>query len=708
MKNRSKILSPRATQIRRELSNSAEFAATGFSSIFSNTKSQLKKVFSKISGVCSTALNLFFQNPEISYQSRELYLFNSKLDSISNTIKDQISSPKPLYLDSYTMPPTPGRFLISDEESNNKKEKSFKPELKVEIIKRPEYGIPVWRQLGSMGKEELENNLREEGKTGNNRKQIEVTLGTFGTLRTLGAGDTAGSCSAGEKQVRENPNSTPMKGMSDDVRHPESDPGRETPAFGKGIVEWNNSEDKDREKEMGKDQLKGKEKDQGKIILNDYGGKVYQGGSDEIGNRKGLERDLDTFSFMDKNEIRDLDLPDEHEDVTGMGNKASGRMNVNRNRNEDPRGVRVKIVKVFQQESKKSEVLDGVGKTVVDGGDKGKVGMSADGKISFIENEVEKKEVRVLGFVDKASRNLEILESGTNENQPTIHIKKTESINPKQKTLNNPLKNPFATDPAPILSQKQDYIFPSTSNPFSSRLNPPISNPETSPSAINLTKLSPEVKETSTKSDTNLFNSSDKLHSKSNSDGKMNQFYHSNLCLSNSSASSSEAKPPNPESQNPFIDIPNPFTSIQDKTTSSISKTSKEIKNSSILSNSNESSCSSSSNRNPLTSSSQNSSSLNKKSSTSTLIPTIKQVRILKNNENLEYPYNDELVAKTNSRVGVCSKNELMKIDDKRKFLNPFVVSGTNENKKDGTETKDFNIGILPKRDNSGVLRNFK
>ena len=242
MKNRSKILSPRATQIRRELSNSAEFAATGFSSIYSSAKSQLKKVISKISGVCSTAINLFFQNPEISYQSRELYSLNSKLDSISNTVKSQTSGPKPLYLDSYTMPPTPGRFLTSDEESSNKKEKSFKPEPMLDVIKRPEYGIPVWRQLGRESEVKAELNSDEK----NNSKSMSMNMNT--SMRLEGQARTGGGRgSAGQKKARENPNSTPIRSMSDDVRHAGSDPGRETPAFCGGIIESSLSEDKEGE-----------------------------------------------------------------------------------------------------------------------------------------------------------------------------------------------------------------------------------------------------------------------------------------------------------------------------------------------------------------------------------------------------------------------------------------------------------------------------
>ena len=434
--------------------------------------------------------------------------------------------------------------------------------------------------------------------------------------------------------------------------------------------------------------------------FDDCGKIINQGNLDRLGGEE-PERDLDTFSFMDQNEIRDSELADDFADFNGLASRASGRVG----RNEDGSGVRVKVVQVFREGGGKS--LDGVGKIRSEEGDWVKVGKGREKEMGFIGNDAEKKECdMVTGFVGKrlASQNsspAEVLESGKDKNM-AIYAKKTESTNPEQKTLKNNLKNPFVIESDSTLSESQDYPLISSSNPF-------LVKPRAFKSpVINLAKVSPIFNESSNKYVATLLESGDRLHSKSNSDGKLNPFSHSNPFAGRSSAPSSETKLQNPFITNPSAPYSIPFTSSQSTSNSSSSSKSKHIANSSILSASNESMHSSSGSRNPLTSSSQNSSSMNQKPSTSSLIPTIKQVKCIRNNENVEYPYNDELIPKPKLTTRLGNKAEPIKTDDKTKLVNLFVLHGSNENKKDGIEKREINVGILPKKDNSSASRNFK
>jgi hypothetical protein len=410
MKNRSKILSPRDTQIRRELSNSAEFAASGFSAIYSSAKSQLKKVVSKLSGACSTAMTLIFPNPEITVQDRDLYSFNLKLNSISETIKNPLPGPKPLHMDSYTMPPTPGRFL-TNEDSGNKREKILKHELRVEMITKPEYGVPVWKQLSNFSGSKDKNIIQTNEKNKN-------------------CGDSAPG-SEGLRKVKENPNSTPIrpaeKGLIKQnvfLRTAGSDPDKKTPTF------FENSRllrSDDREKE-----------------------------NFERKNLDFKEDDADCFSFMDK------DDRNEGKDEKNLEQKDSSE--------NHEKGSCEKKTSEKKEKKNDEQLKNGDGKIV----ENHEVGKSAPSKTnSFFVNDSDKKfEEMEEGFLNSKSTSKNSSPSKKSESEksssdlpkPLLDSKPDEDLKKPDDNSNPFLK--IAEN-----REKQIYVFGSSSVPFVTREN---------------------------------------------------------------------------------------------------------------------------------------------------------------------------------------------------------------------------------------------
>lgn len=199
MKNRSKILSPRQSQIRREISDTAEYAATGFSSLCSSTKSKLQKVVSKLSGVCNSMIGLIFPKSEISVQQRDLYTF--RLDSISNVIKNPLPGPKPFHSDSGTMPPTPGRFNLEEAEKPNKKLAFYSSESSKPVQDKPKYGIPLWKQFNKDSGQSSESKLKNlsDKKSPENFESVKASSESK---------NSTGKPAAAAEKV--NPNSTPI------------------------------------------------------------------------------------------------------------------------------------------------------------------------------------------------------------------------------------------------------------------------------------------------------------------------------------------------------------------------------------------------------------------------------------------------------------------------------------------------------------------
>ena len=727
MKNRSKILSPRVTQIRRELSNSAEYAATGFSGMCSSAKSQFKKVISKISGACSTALNLFFQNPEISYQPREVYSFHMKLDSISNTINSPLPGPKPFHSDSYTMPPTPGRFL-TEEELSNKKEKTFKPEPRAEIIKKPEYGVPVWKQLGSMSKEKTEISSNEKKKKHEESEELKRSFGTR-------SGEAGGS--AGQKKVRENPNSTPIRSFHDDgrggVRSAGSEPDKKTPAFCEANATKVYSEGKDLYNELGMELNKEGFQENSKIHVMEN--KLNKETKIDSGKNFAQDKDLDTFSFMDQNEKRDSQAAEEFEVGNDLENKVDWTSKI---KEMDGCGNKDKV-------DDNSCGKDGIGSSLTGKGSDGagiqrkeeigsKVGSTSNAvKNFFVPSDQKKVVVMEEGFINsnstsKTSSPSKLSESDKdkNENQSKNSDKNAESVKPDQ-ISNISSKNPFLPESNPKGPEKQVYVFGSSSNPFVTRpnastsaFNPFVPKSDLSPSEIKLAQNNPKPSNIATPYDINPFKSEAKPNSTSNSDGKLNPFSQSNPrnvanpfaqdpFTGHSSAPSSGSKMQNTYTQNTFNQGSNPFSSSQASNSNPFSTAS--ILNpihhqASVIPNPFRSS--SSAIPNTFDSISQKSSSTYPTQPLSSSNVSLKQFQAMKNNENRENPFNSEPSLGPKSAIGIPKKNDSASNSEKGKLVNPFVLPNLADNRKDGEEKNAFSIGVLPKRDNVGGSRNFK
>ena len=122
MKNHSKLLSPRDSQIRIVQSNSAAYAASGFSNVYSSAKSKFKLAMESVSQACSSAMRFILPLAESNCQINDSPQVSTRLQPISDFIL--MKSDKPVQLDQGTSAPTPGRFEIF-EDSDRKKEAFF-------------------------------------------------------------------------------------------------------------------------------------------------------------------------------------------------------------------------------------------------------------------------------------------------------------------------------------------------------------------------------------------------------------------------------------------------------------------------------------------------------------------------------------------------------------------------------------------------------
>ncbi|CAG9322291.1 unnamed protein product [Blepharisma stoltei] len=109
-----RFLTPRRAEVTRRIGESAEGPFTSSESNYSAFKVGIKHAKNALSSACSSFWKYIFPPAQIGVISRDAFSSLKKIQPISEFIEDSIPQPKPLHIDTGTLPPTPGRFEISD------------------------------------------------------------------------------------------------------------------------------------------------------------------------------------------------------------------------------------------------------------------------------------------------------------------------------------------------------------------------------------------------------------------------------------------------------------------------------------------------------------------------------------------------------------------------------------------------------------------